>query len=118
MLNEAEQKEFLIELGMTSTSLSKIISTGYDLLGLKTFFTSGEKETRAWSAKKEFNASECSGIIHSDIQKGFIRAETVSFDEYIQYDGEQGSKNNGAWRQEGKDYIVQEGDVIYFRFNI
>ena len=94
------------------------INTGYTLLELKTFFTSGPKETRAWSAKKDFNARDCSGIIHTDIQKGFIRAETVAYDEYIKHNGEQGSKNSGVWRQEGKDYIVKEGDVIYFRFNV
>ena len=117
-LNREEQQIFLQDLGMKETALERIIKTGYDLLGLKTFFTSGEKESRAWAAKKNFNASECSGIIHSDIEKGFIRAETISYDDYIKFGGEQGSKNNGVWRQEGKDYLVQEGDVIYFRFNV
>ena len=118
LLSEQEQKEFLSDLGLADTALERIIKTGYKLLGLKTFFTSGPKESRAWSAKKTFNAIECSGIIHSDIKQGFIRAETVSYENYIKFDGEQGSKNNGVWRQEGKDYLVQEGDVIYFRFNI
>ena len=117
-LNREEQQIFLQDLGMKETALERIIKTGYDLLGLKTFFTSGEKESRAWAAKKTFNASECSGIIHSDIEKGFIRAETISYDDYIKFGGEQSSKNNGVWRQEGKDYLVQEGDVIYFRFNV
>ena len=97
--------------------LNQIIHTGYSLLGLKTFYTSGEKESKAWSAKKHFNARQCSGIIHTDIEKGFIRAETIAYDDYIKYDGEQGSKNNGVWRQEGKDYIVKDGDVLNFRFN-
>ncbi|MEC8170634.1 MAG: DUF933 domain-containing protein, partial [Pseudomonadota bacterium] len=117
-LSPEEQIEFLNELEISDTALNQIIQTGYNLLGLKTFFTSGEKETRAWSAKKEFNAGQCSGIIHTDIERGFIRAETVSYNDYISHNGEQGSKDNGVWRQEGKDYIVKEGDVIYFRFNV
>ncbi len=117
-LSTEERKEFMTEFGIEESALSKIIKNGYSLLGLKTFFTSGEKESRAWAAKKYFNAQECSGIIHTDIQKGFIRAETVSYNDYIESGSEQASKANGVWRQEGKDYIVQEGDVIYFRFNI
>ena len=117
-LSSEDQIEFLKELDISDTALNQIIQTGYNLLGLKTFFTSGEKETRAWSAKKEFNASQCSGIIHTDIERGFIRAETVSYNDYVSHNGEQGSKDNGVWRQEGKDYIVNEGDVIYFRFNV
>ena len=117
-LDEDDRKEFLTELGVSDSALNRVIKTGYDLLGLKTFFTSGPKETRAWSAKKEFNARDCSGIIHTDIKKGFIRAETVSYADYIVNNGEQGSKLSGVWRQEGKDYLVKEGDVIYFRFNV
>jgi GTP-binding protein YchF len=117
-LTSEEKKEFMEEFGIEESALSKIIKSGYSLLDLKTFFTSGEKESRAWAAKKYFNAQECSGIIHTDIQKGFIRAETVSYNDYIESGSEQASKANGVWRQEGKDYIVQEGDVIYFRFNI
>lgn len=117
-LSTEERKEFMTEFGIEESALSKIIKNGYNLLDLKTFFTSGEKESRAWAAKKYFNAQECSGIIHTDIQKGFIRAETVSYNDYIESGSEQASKANGVWRQEGKDYIVQEGDVIYFRFNI
>ena len=117
-LDDREKQEFLKEMSDNTYALDKIINTGYQLLQFKTFFTSGPKETRAWSAKKDFNARDCSGIIHTDIQKGFIRAETVAYDEYIKHNGEQGSKNGGVWRQEGKDYIVNEGDVIYFRFNV
>ena len=117
-LSNEEKTEFMKEFNITESALSKIIKTGYSLLDLKTFFTSGEKESRAWAAKKYFNAYECSGIIHTDIQKGFIRAETVSYDDYIKSGSEQASKANGVWRQEGKDYIVTEGDVIYFRFNV
>ena len=117
-LDENDKQEFIKEMGYSKSALDKIISTGYDLLELKTFFTSEPKETRAWAVKKDFNARDCSGIIHTDIKKGFIRAETVSYDDYTMYDGELGSKNNGVWRQEGKDYLVQEGDIIYFRFNI
>ena len=96
----------------------KLIFKTVGLAFLAFAFTSCEKETRSWSAKKEFNAGQCSGIIHTDIERGFIRAETVSYNDYISYNGEQGSKDNGVWRQEGKDYIVNEGDVIYFRFNV
>jgi len=117
-LSNEEKVEFMNEFNITESALSKIIKTGYGLLDLKTFFTSGEKESRAWAVKKYFNAYECSGIIHTDIQKGFIRAETVSYDDYIKSGSEQASKANGVWRQEGKDYIVTEGDVIYFRFNV
>ncbi len=117
-LSNEEKVEFMNEFNITESALSKVIKTGYGLLDLKTFFTSGEKESRAWAAKKYFNAYECSGIIHTDIQKGFIRAETVSYDDYIKSGSEQASKANGVWRQEGKDYIVTEGDVIYFRFNV
>jgi len=117
-LSDEEKVEFMKEFNISESALSKIIKTGYSLLDLKTFFTSGEKESRAWAAKKYFNAYECSGIIHTDIQKGFIRAETVSYDDYIISGSEQASKANGVWRQEGKDYVVNEGDVIYFRFNV
>ena len=117
-LSDDERVEFMNEFNISESALSKIIKTGYSLLDLKTFFTSGEKESRAWAAKKYFNAYECSGIIHTDIQKGFIRAETVSYDDYIISGSEQASKANGVWRQEGKDYVVNEGDVIYFRFNV
>ncbi len=117
-LSDEEKVEFMKEFNISESALSKIIKTGYSLLDLKTFFTSGEKESRAWAAKKYFNAYECSGIIHTDIQKGFIRAETVSYDDYIISGSELASKANGVWRQEGKDYVVNEGDVIYFRFNV
>jgi GTP-binding protein YchF len=117
-LSDEEKIEFMKEFNISESALSKIIKTGYSLLDLKTFFTSGEKESRAWAAKKYFNAYECSGIIHTDIQKGFIRAETVSYDDYIISGSELASKANGVWRQEGKDYVVNEGDVIYFRFNV
>ena len=117
-LETEDQETFMKDMGLKEEALFRIIKKGYELLGLKTFFTSGPKETRAWAAKKDFNARECSGIIHTDIQKGFIRAETVSYLDYVENNGEQGSKSNGVWRQEGKDYMVQEGDVIYFRFNI
>ena len=117
-LDTDDQEAFMQDMGLKESALSRIIRKGYKLLDLKTFFTSGPKETRAWAAKKDFNARECSGIIHTDIQKGFIRAETVAYDDYIDNNGEQGAKSSGLWRQEGKDYMVQEGDVIYFRFNI
>lgn len=112
------RQEFIESLGLTEPSLNRLISKGYELLGLITFFTAGEKEVRAWTVKKGTNAQNAAGEIHTDIQKGFIRAETVSFDKFMEYKGWLGSKNNAAMRLEGKEYIVQDGDVMYFRFNI
>ena len=116
--DEEERKEFIEALGIKEPSLNRLISTGYRLLGLITFFTAGEKEVRAWTIKKGTNAQNAAGEIHTDIQKGFIRAETVSFDKFIEYSGWQGSKANAAMRLEGKEYIVNDGDVMFFRFNV
>ena len=114
-LSGEELAEFLTDLGMAEPGLNRVIRAGYDLLGLGTFFTAGEKEVRAWTFKQGFNAAQAAGVIHSDFEKHFIRAEIVSFADYIQHGGETGAKQAGLWRLEGKDYIVQDGDVIYFR---
>ena len=112
-----EQNEFLDALGLKNTSLDQVIKTGYNLLGLLTFFTAGKKETRAWTISKNTNAAQAAGKIHTDFEKGFIRAETISYNDYIELGGEQLAKNAGKMRQEGRDYIVQEGDIFHFLFN-
>lgn len=116
--DEKMKLEFLNELGVKEPSLDRLISTGYSLLGLITFFTAGVKELRAWTIKKGTNAQNAAGEIHSDIARGFIRAETVSYDKFIHDNGWQGAKVNANVRLEGKEYIVKDGDVMYFRFNV
>jgi len=117
-LPEEEQTEFLESLGLKEPGLNRLIKSGYDLLGLETFFTAGPKEVRAWTISKNTTAPKAAGIIHTDFEKGFIRAEVISFKDYIKYHGEQGAKEAGRWRLEGKEYIVQDGDVMVFRFNV
>lgn len=117
-LDDEERAEFLAELGMDEPGLNKVIRAGYQLLDLHTFFTAGEKEVRAWTVKVGATAPEAAAVIHTDFQKGFIRAEIVGYDDFIQYGGEQGAKDAGRWRLEGKEYVVQDGDVIHFRFNV
>ncbi|MEM1112001.1 MAG: redox-regulated ATPase YchF [Pseudomonadota bacterium] len=117
-LDDSERQEFLEELGMEEPGLNKVIRAGYDLLGLHTYFTAGPKEVRAWTVRIGASAPEAAGVIHTDFQKGFIRAEVVGYDDFINHDGEQGAKDAGRWRLEGKDYVVQDGDVIHFRFNV
>ena len=116
--DEAEKKEFLESLGLEETGLAKIIRAGYKLLGLQTYFTCGPKEVRAWTFLKGSKAPQCAGIIHSDFERGFIRAETISFDDFIKFGGEQGCKEAGKVRSEGKEYVVQDGDVLEFLFNV
>lgn len=113
-----EKEEFLKEIGLEEAGLDKIIRAGYRLLGLQTFFTAGPKEARAWTVPKGAAAPEAAGRIHTDFQKGFIRAEVIAFDDYIALGGEQGAREAGKMRQEGKTYIVQDGDIILFRFNV
>ena len=113
-----EQKEFLETLGLTQTGLTRIIKAGYTLLGLETFFTSGPKEVHAWTMKKGITAPQAAGIIHSDFERGFIRAEVVAYTDYVAYKGETGARENGKLRQEGKSYIMQDGDVVHFLFNV
>jgi len=117
-LEDAERLEFLQDLGMEEPGLDRVIRAGYQLLNLQTYFTAGVKEVRAWTVKVGATAPEAAAVIHTDFQKGFIRAEVISYDDFIAYKGEQGAKDAGRWRLEGKDYIVQDGDVIHFRFNV
>jgi len=116
-LSDEEQAEFLETVGLQEPGLTKLIHAGYDLLGLQTYFTVGPKEARAWTIQKGWTAPQAAGVIHGDFEKGFIRAETISYDDYITYKGEQGAKEAGKMRLEGKDYVVREGDVMHFRFN-
>ncbi|MGM0783488.1 redox-regulated ATPase YchF [Halomonas faecis] len=113
-----ERAMFLDEMGMEEPGLDRVIRAGYALLGLQTYFTAGEKEVRAWTVKVGATAPEAAGVIHTDFQKGFIRAEVVAYDDFVSLGGEQGAKDAGKWRLEGKEYIVQDGDVIHFRFNV
>ena len=117
-LEDEEKLEFLQDLGMEEPGLDRVIRAGYQLLGLQTYFTAGEKEVRAWTVKQGAAAPAAAGVIHTDFEKGFIRAEIVSYDDYVTNNGEAGAKDAGKWRLEGKDYIVQDGDVIHFRFNV
>ena len=117
-LDDDERAEFLADLGMEEPGLNRVIRAGYDLLSLHTYFTAGPKEVRAWTVKVGATAPEAAGVIHTDFQKGFIRAEVISYEDFIAHNGEQGAKDAGRWRLEGKDYVVQDGDVIHFRFNV
>ena len=117
-LPEEEQKEFLDSMGLEEPGLDRLIHASYKLLKLQTYFTAGPKETRAWTVRQGVTAPEAAAVIHTDFQKGFIRAEVVSYDDYIQYKGEQGAKEAGKWRSEGKEYLVKDGDIILFRFNV
>lgn len=117
-LDEAEKAEFLTEMGLDEPGLNRVIRAGYRLLGLHTYFTAGEKEVRAWTVHIGATAPQAAGVIHTDFEKGFIRAEVVSYDDFIAYRGEQGAKEAGKWRLEGKDYVVRDGDVMHFRFNV
>ena len=117
-LNEADKLEFLQEIGLDEPGLDRIIRAGYKLLGLQTFFTAGPKEVRAWTIKTGDTAPRAAGRIHTDFEQGFIRAEVISYDDFIQYKGESGAKEAGKWRLEGKEYVVRDGDVMLFRFNV
>lgn len=117
-LDEASKLEFLESIGLHEPGLNRIIRAGFKLLGLHTYFTAGPKEVRAWTIRKGDTAPKAAGVIHSDFERGFIRAEVAAFSDYIQYKGEQGAKDAGKWRSEGKEYVVKDGDVILFRFNV
>ena len=117
-LEDDEKTEFLADLGMEEPGLDRVIHAGYQLLGLHTYFTAGPKEVRAWTIPQGATAPQSAGKIHTDFEKGFIRAEVIGFDDYVQYKGEQGAKDAGKWRLEGKEYIVKDGDVVHFRFNV
>jgi len=117
-LDDEERAEFLEDLGMEEPGLDRVIRAGYQLLKLQTYFTAGVKEVRAWTVKIGATAPQAAGVIHTDFEKGFIRAELISYDHFIEFNGEQGAKDAGKWRLEGKDYITKDGDVIHFRFNV
>ena len=117
-LEPEDQAEFLKEYGLAEPGLNRVIRAGYELLGLQTFFTAGKKEVRAWTVQRGATAPQAAGRIHTDFERGFIRAETIAYDDFIQYKGEQGAKEAGKLRLEGKEYIVQEGDIMHFRFNV
>ena len=113
-----EREAFLADLGLHETGLARVIRAGYELLGLITFFTAGPKESRAWTVRKGAKAPEAAGAIHSDFERGFIRAETIAYDDYLSCKGEAGARDAGKLRAEGKEYVVQDGDVLLFRFNV
>ena len=114
-LKAKDRKDFMLESGIKSTGLDNLIKTGYSTLGLSTFFTSGPKESRAWTIEKKSKAADAAGVIHTDFKKKFIRAETVTYEDFIKYKGFNECKNAGKLRLEGKDYIVKDGDVMFFR---
>lgn len=118
LLDEEDRGEFLEELGMEEPGLDRVIRAGYNLLGLQTYFTAGVKEVRAWTVKVGATAPQAAGVIHTDFEKGFIRAECVAYDDFVEFNGEAGAKDAGKWGLEGKDYIVKEGDILHFRFNV
>ncbi|HEV2614847.1 MAG TPA: redox-regulated ATPase YchF [Gammaproteobacteria bacterium] len=117
-LDDNEKKEFLDSMGLKESGLDRLIRSGYELLGLQTYFTAGVKEVRAWTFHKGNTAPQTAGVIHTDFEKGFIRAEVIAYDDFVKYRGEQGAKEAGKWRLEGKEYLVQDGDVMHFRFNV
>ncbi|HHL42762.1 MAG TPA: redox-regulated ATPase YchF [Hellea balneolensis] len=118
LLDEDEAKEYLDTLGLEEPGLNRMIQTGYKLLGLETYFTVGPKEARAWTFHHGWTAPRCAGVIHTDFERGFIRAETTAYEDFVKYGGEQGAKEAGKTRQEGKTYIVQDGDIMHFKFNV
>jgi GTP-binding protein YchF len=117
-LPDEDKKVFLADIGMQEPGLNRLIRAAYDLLGLQTYFTAGEKEVRAWTMHKGDTAPQAAGVIHTDFEKGFIRAEVIAYDDYVKFRGEQGAKEAGKMRLEGKEYVVRDGDVMHFRFNV
>ncbi|NCV32796.1 MAG: DUF933 domain-containing protein [Betaproteobacteria bacterium] len=117
-MSHEDKAVFLADMGMNEPGLNRVIRAAFTLLGLQTYFTAGPKEVRAWTIRKGFTAPQAAGVIHTDFERGFIRAETIAFPDYIQYKGESGSKEAGKMRLEGKDYVVRDGDVMHFRFNV
>ncbi len=118
LLEEDERAEFLEAMDMEEPGLNRVIRAGYSLLGLHTYFTAGVQEVRAWTVKVGATAPQAAGVIHTDFEKGFIRAEVIAYDDFIHHQGENGAKEAGKWRLEGKTYVVQDGDVMHFRFNV
>ena len=117
-LDDEDKEMFLKDLGIEEPGLDRLIRTTYDLLGLSTYFTAGVQEVRAWTFRQDMTAPQCAGIIHTDFERGFIRAEVTSYDDYVEHGGENGAKEAGRQRLEGKDYIMQDGDIVHFRFNV
>ena len=118
LLDPGERAEFLETLGLEEPGLNRLIRQAYHLLGLQTYFTAGPKEARAWTIAVGATAPQAAGVIHTDFEKGFIRAETIAFDDYVRLNGESGAKEAGKMRAEGKEYVVHDGDVMHFRFNV
>jgi ribosome-binding ATPase len=117
-LEDAEREEFLADLGLPEPGLDRVVRATYRLLNLQTFFTAGPKEVRAWTVRKGSTAPQAAGVIHTDFEKGFIRAEVIAYEDFVAHGGEQGAKDAGKWRLEGKEYVMNEGDVVHFRFNV
>ncbi|MBV2122602.1 MAG: redox-regulated ATPase YchF [Candidatus Thiodiazotropha sp. (ex Ctena orbiculata)] len=117
-LDEDERGEFLADMGLDEPGLNRVVRAGYQLLGLETYFTAGEKEVRAWTIPAEATAPQAAGVIHTDFERGFIRAEVIAYDDFVACKGEQGARESGKLRSEGKEYVVSDGDVIHFRFNV
>ena len=118
LLDAEERGEFLETLGLSEPGLNRLIRDAYALLGLQTYFTAGPKEVRAWTVRAGSSAPQAAGVIHTDFERGFIRAEVIAFEDYVNYRGETGAREAGRLRLEGKEYIVREGDVMHFRFNV
>jgi GTP-binding protein YchF len=117
-LEDDERAEFMEDLGIEEPGLNRVIRAGYELLGLHHYFTAGPKEARAWTVRVGAKAPQAAAVIHTDFERGFIRAEVISFDDFVGCNGEQGAKDAGKWRLEGKEYVVCDGDVVHFRFNV
>ena len=117
-MDDEDRVEFMADLGLEEPGLNRVINAGYSLLNLQTYFTAGVKEVRAWTVKQNATAPQAAGVIHTDFEKGFIRAEVIAYDDFIQFNGESGAKEAGKWRLEGKEYKVKDGDVVHFRFNV
>jgi GTP-binding protein YchF len=117
-LDDDEKAEFLDDMGMEEAGLDRVIRAGYQLLGLQTYFTAGVKEVRAWTVRVGATAPNGAGVIHTDFEKGFIRAEVIAYEDFIEFKGEAGAKDAGKWRLEGKDYLIKDGDVMHYRFNV
>ncbi len=117
-MSDEDKGVFLADMGMDEPGLNRVIRAAYTLLGLQTYFTAGPKEVRAWTVVRGATAPQAAGVIHTDFEKGFIRAETIAFDDYVRCKGEAGAKEAGRMRLEGKDYVVHDGDVMHFRFNV
>jgi ribosome-binding ATPase YchF (GTP1/OBG family) len=117
-LDDDEKAEFLDDMGMEEAGLDRVIRAGYQLLGLQTYFTAGVKEVRAWTVRIGATAPNGAGVIHTDFEKGFIRAEVIAYEDFIEFKGEAGAKDAGKWRLEGKDYLIKNGDVMHYRFNV